>query len=75
MCVYMRIADVEMGIFWEKFCRGNIDYSKENLKTHTGTPPSPPQPSPPSPSPLPSYIPLPLEVGLLKSSQGAWGAL
>jgi len=66
----MRIADVEMGIFWEKFCRGNIDYSKENLKTHTGIPPppSPPQPSPPSPSPLPSYIPLPLEVGPLKCS-------
>jgi len=45
----MRIADVEMGIFWEKFCRGNIDYSKENLKTHTGIPP-PPSPILPSPA-------------------------
>ena len=58
MCVYMRIADVEMGIFWEKFCRGNIDYSKENLKTHTGIPspslPYPPLPSLPLPLPLPS---------------------
>jgi len=51
-----------------------IGYSKENLKIHTGVslPPLPPIPFFPSPafhsSPLPSYIPLPLEVGLLKSS-------
>jgi len=54
----------------------SIGYSKENLKIHTGVPslPFPPLPfSPPSAFPalspsLPSYIPLPLEVGPLKSS-------
>ena len=58
-----------------------IGYSKENLKIHTGVPSppflpsltlpslsSPPLPSLPLPLPLPSYIPLPLEVGPLKSS-------
>jgi len=58
-----------------------ISYSKENLKIHTGVPSSPflhsltlpslsspPLPSLPLPLPLPSYIPLPLKVGPLKSS-------
>ena len=46
-------------------------FSKENLKIHMGAwGPLPPLPSPPLPSPPcpPSYIPLPLEVGPLKSS-------
>jgi len=53
----------------------SMGYSKENLKIHTGIPPTlpslpyPPLPFYPSPClPLPSYIPLPLEVGPLKSS-------
>ena len=57
-----------------------IGYSKENLKIHRGplpslpslpsppSPSSPPLPSPPSLLALPSYIPLTLEVGPLKSS-------
>ena len=48
-----------------------IGYSKENLKIHTGVPPlrlSPP-PAFISLSPSPPFLyPLPLEVGLLKSS-------
>ena len=56
-----------------------IGYSKENLKIHTGvpsltllSPPLLPLPllSPPSLLPLLSYISLPLQVELLKSSYG-----
>jgi len=46
-----------------------IGYSNENLKIHTGVNSLPYLPCLPSLSPsLPSYIPLPLEVGPLKSS-------
>ena len=46
-----------------------IGYSKENLKIHTGSLPSLTLLPPPRlPLPLPSYIPLPLEVGPFKSS-------
>ena len=60
----------------------SVGYSKENVKIHTGvssppflsslTLPSPSSPSlafPPSPLRLPSYIPLPLEVGLLNPGE------
>jgi len=62
-------------------CHPTIGYSKENLKIHTGVPslPSFPAlsfpPAFPSLSPSPPFLhPLPLEVGPLKSSWGAWGS-